>query len=136
MSIENSMERGFDTMAGHLTDIKDMVIDQNEWYEEMFYNGDSCSDLSDKYNINDHLPSVSDPDDHKKGSGLPAGARKKRSAQRKANLKQFDRTRELISSAIMINGRGPCKIKSLLANQSYPRSKPGSSMMLPGSEFG
>jgi hypothetical protein len=136
MSIENSMERGFDTMAGHLTDIKDMVIDQNEWYEEMFYDGDSCSDLSDKYDTNDDLPTVSDPDDHKKGSGFPAGAKKKRSAQRKANLKEFDHTRELILSAKAINGRGPCKIKSLLANQSYPRSEPRSSITLPGSGFG
>jgi hypothetical protein len=136
MSIENSMERGFDAMAGHLTDIKEMVIDQNEWYEEMFYDEDSSSDLSNKYDTNDDLPTVSDPDDHKKGSGLPAGARKKRSAKRKANLKQFDHTRELILSAKAINGRGPCKIKSLLADQSPPRSETRSSIMLPGSGFG
>lgn len=27
-----------------------MVIDQNEWYEEMFYDGKSCSDSTDLIN--------------------------------------------------------------------------------------
>jgi hypothetical protein len=129
------MERGFDTLAGHLTDIKDMVIDQNEWYEEMFYDVDSCSNLSGNHNINDDLPTVSDPDDHKKRTGLAAGAKKKSAYQRKANLRQFDHNRELISSAKGINQRGPCRMKSLMgkANQSPPKRKPRNSMMLPGS---
>ena len=40
------MEKGLNNIVGHLTDIKDMVIDQNEWYEEMFYEGREDSDPS------------------------------------------------------------------------------------------
>ena len=34
----DTMEKRFNGMMDHISDIKDMLIDQNEWYEEMFYN--------------------------------------------------------------------------------------------------
>jgi hypothetical protein len=85
ISLEDSMVRGFDNLAGHLTDLKDMVIDQNEWYEEMFYDGSSYGNPSDCYDINDTVPEESETGGHKKGIG--AGARMRRAYQRKENLR-------------------------------------------------
>ena len=72
------MERGFDAMAGHLTDIKDMVVDQNEWYEEIFYDGVSPSNPSGVFDINDDLPTFSDTQGSKIGTELGAGVRRRR----------------------------------------------------------
>ena len=77
------MVKGFDGIAGHLTDIKDMVIDQNEWYEEMFYDGGSCSNPSDVFDINDEMPTVSDDSNPRKGCLSGAGVRKRRAEQKK-----------------------------------------------------
>jgi hypothetical protein len=82
------MVRGFDNLAGHLTDLKDMVIDQNEWYEEMFYDGSSCSNPSDCYDINDTVPTDSDGCDHRKG--IRSYTRMRSAVRRKDNLRQFD----------------------------------------------
>ena len=44
------MEKYFGSVLSHLTDIKDMVIDQNEWFEEMFYNPeDEISQTSETF---------------------------------------------------------------------------------------
>jgi hypothetical protein len=120
------MERGFDNLAGHLTDIKDMVIDQNEWYEEMFYDGVSVGNDSGVWDINDDLPSVSDASDRKKGKGF--GVSKKKADLRKSNIKQFDLTKDQILGAGSIKRRGPSVTKTLVvkANQSPSsmKSKP------------
>jgi hypothetical protein len=68
------MERGFDTMAGHLTDIKDMVIDQNEWYEEMFYDGDNCSNPSEYFDTNQVLHTNSDVSYKNNGTSSGVGS--------------------------------------------------------------
>jgi hypothetical protein len=95
------MDRGFDNLSGHLTDLKDMVIDQNEWYEEMFYDG--SSNASDCYDINDTVPTESDASDHPKG--MKAGDRMKKAHQRKENLRQFVLNKESILGAEGIQGR-------------------------------
>ena len=57
VSIQDIQEKYFHSVIGHLTDIKDMVIDQNEWYEELFYknlNGtDNSSQETDSSQSND-----------------------------------------------------------------------------------
>ena len=46
VSIQDIQEKYFHSVIGHLTDIKDMVIDQNEWYEELFYKNLNGTDNS------------------------------------------------------------------------------------------
>ena len=76
------MVRGFDGLSEHLTDLKDMVIDQNYWYEEIFYAGGSCSNPSDVFDINDEVQTESDACDPPKVLGLGARMRKKRADQK------------------------------------------------------
>lgn len=40
-NIMEDMNKCFNQVNGHVTDLKDMIIDQNEWYEEIFYNDES-----------------------------------------------------------------------------------------------
>ena len=117
-------------MAGYLTDIKDMVIDQNEWYEEMFYPEDSCGSHSDVFDINDDLPTVSDAMDPKKGTELGPGVKKMRADQRKFNLKKLDQGRELLLGARGINTTGFSRTKTMLGkgNKSPPAKRPRNSM--------
>jgi hypothetical protein len=70
------MVRGFEDLSSHLTDIKDMVIDQNEWYEEMFYYENSCGNLSEVLDTNDDMPTDSDSSYNRKWTGLRAGLKK------------------------------------------------------------
>jgi hypothetical protein len=129
------MERGFDNLAGHLTDIKDMVIDQNEWYEEMFYDEGSGSNPSGVFDINDEMPSNTDDSDRKRGKGY--GVSKRKADIRKSNIKHFDQTKDLILGAGSIKTRSPGKMKSVmpLANQSPQEFKSRTSIQVPGSGF-
>lgn len=58
ITTQEIIEQYFGSCISHLTDIKDMVIDQNEWFEEMFYNEQSSegsltsSDSSDVHYTN------------------------------------------------------------------------------------
>ena len=75
-------------VVGHLTDIKDMVIDQNEWYEEMFYDGSDASG-SDVFDMNDDLPTQSDVVGARKGEGGPSKFQRK-SEKKRSNFKAFE----------------------------------------------
>jgi hypothetical protein len=44
-NIIDELGKSFSSVIGHVTDVKDMIIDQNEWYEEIFY-GDEDSNGS------------------------------------------------------------------------------------------
>lgn len=33
----------FNAITAHLTDLKEMIIDQNDWYQEIFYDDFGCS---------------------------------------------------------------------------------------------
>lgn len=50
-SLIDEIAKQFNSYQNHITDIKDMIIDQNEWYEEIFYehfnnNNNQCNDES------------------------------------------------------------------------------------------
>jgi hypothetical protein len=131
------MVQGFHNLDGHLTDIKDMVIDQNEWYEEMFYDGSSCSNPSDNYNINDDLSTISDGSGLKKKKGFGAVVRERRADQSKLHSRQSDKTRDATLQAGPIYGRGSLSMKNLVGaeRQSPPEMKSRNSAETPNSGF-
>ena len=45
-NVMEEFNKCFNQLNGHVTDLKDMIVDQNEWYEEIFYNDDSNYDTS------------------------------------------------------------------------------------------
>ena len=59
------MERNFCSVISHLTDIKDMVIDQNEWFEENYKKSSSSSSSSSKSSelINNNSSVIEDKND-------------------------------------------------------------------------
>jgi hypothetical protein len=58
----DELGKSFNSLIGHVTDVKDMIIDQNEWYEEIFY-GDEDSDISQSMLTEIYSIGLSSPND-------------------------------------------------------------------------
>jgi hypothetical protein len=70
-NMADEMNKNFGQLSGHLTDLKEMLVDQNEWYEEIFYDND-CTDLGNPQEPDHGLDKVfetKDLGDHKHQSG-------------------------------------------------------------------
>jgi hypothetical protein len=61
-NIIDELGKSFTSIIGHVTDVKDMIIDQNEWYEEIFY-GDEDSDGSQSMRSEIYSIGLSTPGD-------------------------------------------------------------------------
>jgi hypothetical protein len=58
----DELGKSFNSLIGHVTDVKDMIIDQNEWYEEIFY-GDQDSNSSQSMRSEIYSIGLSSPND-------------------------------------------------------------------------
>jgi hypothetical protein len=72
-NMADEMNKNFGQLSGHLTDLKEMLVDQNEWYEEIFYDND-CTDHGnpqehDHDHGHDRVFETKDLGDHKHQSG-------------------------------------------------------------------
>jgi hypothetical protein len=138
------MVRGFEDLSSHLTDIKDMVIDQNEWYEEMFYYGDSQANMSGYGDTNEDMPTDSDVSDSRIETGFLAGLRNGNLRQRKSSFRQMDQSphssfhdqsKDTIPGRKEIKCSGFSRMKTLLveANQGPSLRKLSNSIEFPAS---
>lgn len=106
-NMADEMNKSFGQLSGHLTDLKEMLVDQNEWYEEIFYDND-CAEPEGEHEHqhgDGHLRVFGTPDsgDHKhqseKKNDLDAGKPIK-----KSNSKKFSRQNSRMSKQVRDKG--------------------------------